>query len=155
MKRKLFLITGILTLVFAVLISGYTQSEGQIDGPQIVFDKEIHDFGIIYVNGDGTCFFILTNTGNEPLILTNVRAGCGCTVPDWPRKPIMPGDTAIIQVEYITLNRPHKINRSIVVTSNAINKPVQMLRLRGTIIKAPSNITPEKQVGKTTRPPSR
>ncbi len=137
---KFILSALILTTYLTTSLLAQTPS----NGPQIVFEKDTHDYGDILMHGDGNCEFKFTNTGNEPLLLTNVRAGCGCTVPQWPREPINPGDTASIKVRYTTLNRPHQINRSIVVTSNATNRPTQVLRLTGNVISSPAEFTPEK-----------
>lgn len=132
--------------------SVFSQAAQQEKGPQIVFESETYDYGKIFVNGDGNSMFRFTNTGNEPLLLTSVRAGCGCTVPDWPRAPILPGDTAVINVNYITLSRPHTINRSIVVTTNAVNKPTVILRLRGEVIARPEGFSPVKTLDDATSP---
>ena len=70
------------------------------NAPKIEFVKLVHDYGTIYKNGDGNCEFEFTNTGKEPLILTNVKSSCGCTVPKWPRQPILPGKTDVIKVKY-------------------------------------------------------
>ena len=70
----------------------------------IRFNKEIHDFGTVDVNTDNPYSFIFTNTGKEPLLITNARGSCGCTVPSWPKDPIMPGQTGKIDVVY----RPSK-----------------------------------------------
>jgi hypothetical protein len=151
--RKLFLIVFTLFAFSAVLQAQEEKSEN--NGPQISFDKETHDYGEIFMHGDGNCVFTFTNTGNEPLLLTNVRAGCGCTVPQWPREPVLPGDSAEIKVRYTTLNRPHSINRSIVVTSNAINKPSLVLRLKGKVVEPPPDFSPEKNLDKGGTPSSK
>lgn len=142
MKKNLLVLTGVLML--AISLSGFSQNETKVDGPKIEFDKETHDYGTIYINGDGNCVFTFTNAGNEPLLLTNVRAGCGCTVPQWPREPVLPGESAEIKVRYTTLNRPHKINKSIVVTSNSIEKNTIVLRIKGEVVPAPEEALPEK-----------
>jgi hypothetical protein len=150
---KLFLI--ILALLAGSLVLKAQEEKSENNGPQISFDKETHDYGEIFMHGDGNCVFTFTNTGNEPLLLTNVRAGCGCTVPQWPREPVLPGDSAEIKVRYTTLNRPHSINRSIVVTSNAANKPSLVLRLRGKVVEPPPDFSPEKNLDKGGTPASR
>jgi len=152
--------TGKLTLMIIVLFAASVVLKAQEpakdnNGPQISFDKETHDYGDIYMHGDGNCVFTFTNTGNEPLLLTNVRAGCGCTVPQWTREPVLPGETGEIKVRYTTLNRAHSINRSIVVTSNATNKPSQVLRLTGKVIEPPPDFSPEKSLDKGSTPASR
>ncbi|HHN48455.1 MAG TPA: DUF1573 domain-containing protein [Bacteroidales bacterium] len=152
--------TGKLFLTIVVFLAGSLvlkaqEENSENNGPQISFDKETHDYGEIFMHGDGNCVFTFTNTGNEPLLLTNVRAGCGCTVPQWPREPVLPGDSAEIKVRYTTLNRPHSINRSIVVTSNAINKPSLVIRLKGKVVEPPPDFSPEKNLDIGGTPASR
>lgn len=100
----------------------------------IVFDKIVHDYGTIVQNADGNSEFTFTNKGKEPLILSNVRSSCGCTVPIWPKEPIAPGKSGTIKVKYDT-NRVGPINKSITVTSNAVNNSV--------VLKIQGNVTPK------------
>ena len=146
---------GFLFFIIFLFSCSLSLNAQDVSGPKIDFDKETHDYGEVYMHGDGNCVFTFTNTGNEPLILTNVRAGCGCTVPQWPREPVLPGESAEIKVRYTTLNRPHQINRSIVVTSNATNKPTLVLRLKGNVVEPPSEFSPEKSLDKNSTPSSR
>jgi hypothetical protein len=111
------------------------------NGPEISFDKTVHDYGTLPYNGDGKCQFKFTNTGKEPLILTNVRSSCGCTVPKWPREPILPGHSDVIHVEYKT-NRVGKINKTITVQSNA-NTATVVLRIKGQVLNKETTATPQ------------
>lgn len=99
----------------------------------IEFTSLVHDFGKIEVNAKAECEFKFKNTGTVPLILSNVKASCGCTVPEWPKEPILPGETGLIKVKYTTVTRPNVINKSIIVYSNADNKQV-ILRIQGEIV---------------------
>jgi hypothetical protein len=144
MKKLVFSLTGMTVFLLSFSLSSLAQDEAKVTGPLIEFDKETHDYGTIYVNGDGNCVFTFTNKGTEPLLLTNVRAGCGCTVPQWPREPVLPGDSAEIKVKYTTVNRPHTINKSIVVTSNSVTKNTVVLRIKGEVVPAPDQALPEK-----------
>lgn len=144
MKKNLIALAGVLLLVLSFTASAFAQTESKTNGPVIEFDKETHDYGTVYVNGDGNCVFTFTNKGNEPLVLSNVRAGCGCTVPEWPREPVLPGKNAQIKVKYTTLNRPHTINKTIVVTSNSIVDNTIVLRIKGEVVAAPNQASPEK-----------
>ena len=87
----------VIALMFSVAIAGAQDekaaTEKKVNGPEISFPKTTHDYGTIYLNGDGTYNFEFTNTGNEPLILSKPRSSCGCTVPAWPKEPILPGET--------------------------------------------------------------
>lgn len=115
------------------------------NAPEIVFDKLVHDYGTLYVQGDGNCEFGFTNTGKEPLILSSVKSSCGCTVPSWPREPIMPGKKETIKVKYDT-GRMGPINKTVTVMSNAKNTPI-VLKITGNIIQKPQdNTIPEKSV---------
>lgn len=111
------------------------------NGPEITFEKTVHDYGSVPYKGDGKCEFKFTNTGKEPLILTNVRSSCGCTVPKWPREPILPGQSEVIHVEYKT-NRIGRINKTVTVRSNAETTSV-VLRIKGQVLKPNAQTTPE------------
>lgn len=119
------------------------------NAPVIKFEKVVHDYGEIEQHGDGKCEFKFTNTGKEPLILSNVRSSCGCTVPVWPRQPILPGQSDVIKVKYDT-KRIGMINKSVQVYSNAIEKTVS-LKIKGKVNK-PSTAMPEKQTESTGTP---
>jgi hypothetical protein len=101
--------------------------------PHIEFTSVEHDFGKIKVNDNATCEFTFTNTGKVPLILSNVKASCGCTVPEWPKEAILPGGKGVIKVKYTTVNHPNVINKAIIVHSNADNKQV-ILRIKGEVV---------------------
>ena len=111
-------------------------SESTAFGPGLEFEMEKYDYGTIEQFGNGTVSFNFTNTGTEPLILSNVRSSCGCTVPQWPREPINAGETAAIVVKYDT-KRVGPFNKSISVYSNATEAPI-ILRISGTVEAAPA-----------------
>jgi hypothetical protein len=128
MKKVLFL----LSLLGFMGISLFAQENPVAKTDSIVFDKMVHDYGIIEQGGDGTCEFTFTNTGKEPLLLSGVRAGCGCTVPEWSKDPILPGESSVIKVKYDT-RKVGPIAKAVVVTSNAINSRV-VLRITGSVV---------------------
>ena len=128
--KKLALSFGILMLTAFVGTSVNAQTTAQ--GPEITFDKDVHDYGNIKQHASGTFEFKFTNTGNAPLIISNAKGSCGCTVPDWPKQPIQPGQTAVIKVNYDT-KRVGPINKTVTVESNAVEKPSTMLRIKGTV----------------------
>jgi len=129
-------------LVFSVLMAG-AQNEKKVNGPEISFKKTTHDYGTIYLNSDGTCNFEFTNTGNEPLILSKPRSSCGCTVPAWPKEPILPGETNNIKVTYNT-HKAGAFNKTVTVYSNAKNKSTVLLRIKGKVEAKPAEALPEK-----------
>ncbi len=82
------------------------QTNQTVDLPKtkISFKKESHDFGNVDVSSENKHAFTFRNIGNEPLKITKAKGSCGCTVPDYPKEPIMPGESAQINVVY----RPSK-----------------------------------------------
>ncbi len=140
--KKLFSVLILATIAFTSVIGQNTQpvepvKQDNPNAPVIKFESEVHNYGKVPINGDGSCQFKFTNTGKEPLILSNVKASCGCTVPSWPKEPIPPGGSGVIDVKYTTMNRAHTINKSITVFSNASNNTV-ILRLEGEVYEDPA-----------------
>lgn len=104
---------------------------------EIEFSTTSHNFGSINENAGKVTFdFSFKNTGNVPLILTNVRAGCGCTTPVWSKEPVAPGASGIIKVSFDPRNRPGTFVKSITVNSNASNSVVS-LTIRGNVSRKP------------------
>jgi hypothetical protein len=128
--NKSILILTILSF-FSLIVNAQENKASVADS--ITFDKLVHDYGTIERGSDGGAVFTFTNKGTKPLILSNVRAACGCTVPEWPREPIAPGKTGEIKVKYNT-NIAGNFNKTITVNSNAANSAV-VLRVRGSVIQ--------------------
>jgi hypothetical protein len=118
-------------------------------GPKITFSKEVHDYGNIKYDGDPNCSFEFTNTGNEPLIISNAKGSCGCTVPEWPKEPIAPGAKGTIKVKYDT-KRSGPINKSVTISSNAVNEPEKVVRIKGEVGPAPESGVPVNNSGAPT-----
>ena len=108
---------------------------------KMAFKEESYNFTEVPEGPQVTHEFKFTNTGKEPLILTNVRASCGCTTPSWPKEPILPGKDGAILVTYNTQGRPGAFNKSITITSNA-DAPEKIIYIKGEVVKA----EPEKSV---------
>ena len=102
--------------------------------PVITFEKTDHDFGKINeADGRVTTIFTFKNEGMAPLVLSNVRASCGCTTPTWTKTPIEPGQTGDITVTYNPNGRPGRFQKTITITSNA-SEPTKKLTIRGEVI---------------------
>ncbi|CAA7386153.1 DUF1573 domain-containing protein [Chryseobacterium fistulae] len=98
----------------------------------ITFDKTTFDYGTIKPSSDGTRFFNVTNTGDKPLVLSNVKASCGCTTPQFSTDPIMPGKSAQIKVGYNTaINGP--FNKMIEVFSNDPANSRSVIYIKGNV----------------------
>ncbi len=120
-KLVLFLFVGLL---------GFSLTAQDV-GAKIEFKTETVDYGEISKGDDGVRVFEFTNTGKAPLIISDVRSSCGCTIPKKPEDPIMPGKTGEIQVKYDT-NRVGPIRKAITVISNA-DTPTKVLKIKGEV----------------------
>jgi len=139
MKKIIF--SAILMLgFFALNAQEVKEKEVKKNGPEIKFEETIHDYGDIELNGDGVHIFEFTNIGNEPLILSKPRSSCGCTVPSWPKEPILPGETNDIKVTYNT-HKAGGFNKTVTIYSNS--KTV-LLRIKGKVIAKSVEALPEK-----------
>ena len=121
------------------------QEAAKVGGAEISFDKETHDYGVMKQHANGECVFVFTNTGTEPLIISNAKGSCGCTVPSWPREPIAPGATGELKVKYDT-KRIGMINKSVTIQSNAVTNPTKIIRIKGEIKAPDATASPIKPV---------
>lgn len=105
-----------------------------IDNPtEMSFEKMEHDFGVVEEGEQVRYTYKFKNTGDQNLILINVKASCGCTVPeDWPRNPIAPGETGEIKVVFDSQDRIGNVRKSIRVEANT-NPTLSELILTGTV----------------------
>ncbi len=102
--------------------------------PVMTFENETIDYGTIIQDSDGAREFKFTNTGSIPLVINNCQGTCGCTVPNCPKEPIQPGETATIGVKYAT-NRLGQFNKGIKIYSNATpaDQPL-MIHIKGNVL---------------------
>jgi len=146
MKKVIFSLMLVLTAAFAMnTVSAQTTSGAKID-----FTKDTHDYGTIKNGADGTCTFEFKNTGNAPLIISNAKGSCGCTVPEWPKEPIAPGAKASIKVKYDT-SRQGVINKNVTITSNAVNAAEKIIYIKGNVLPAPESGAPVNNSGAPTK----
>jgi hypothetical protein len=105
---------------------------------KLTLESDVVDYGTIEQGSEPLRVVKFTNTGTEPLIISGAKGSCGCTVPNWPKEPVMPGETSQIEVRYDT-KRPGPINKTITVTSN---DPAgkHIIKVTGTV-----NTTPTEQ----------
>ena len=146
MKKSILTLTWIFATAFA-FNGTFAQEEKAvaIGGAEISFNKETHDYGKIEQHANGECVFTFTNNGTEPLTISNAKGSCGCTVPQWPREAIAPGQTGEIKVKYDT-KRIGIINKSVTIQSNAVNSPTKIIRIKGEIKAPNATATPVKPV---------
>ena len=102
-------------------------------GAVMTFAEKTHDFGSIKeADGPVTHVFEFTNTGSEPLVIINVNASCGCTRPEYPKEPVMPGKKGKIKVTFNPAGRPGEFSKEVKIRTNGSKRPV--LRITGTVI---------------------
>ncbi len=140
MKKLIF---GCSVAAFFMLMNGAT-AQGQ--GPVFGADNLTVDYGEVSYSGDGTRDFVFKNNGTEPLLITNAKGSCGCTVPEWPKEPIRPGGTGIIKIKYDT-KRSGPISKTVTITTNEVESkdangnPVyknHTVAIKGTVKAAPT-----------------
>lgn len=105
---------------------------------EMTFDTDVHDFGTIDYAGNGTYEFKFKNTGTEPLIISDAKGSCGCTVHTYPKNvPIKPGETQAIKVTYDT-KRAGNFTKTVTINSNA-KTPQKVITIKGIVLAAPTD----------------
>lgn len=99
----------------------------------MTFEETEFDFGTITEGEKVAHTYTFTNTGDEPLILSNAKGSCGCTVPEWPREPIAPGESSEVTVEFNSKNKRGKKNQKVTITANT-NPPQTFIYLKGEVL---------------------
>jgi Protein of unknown function (DUF1573) len=117
----------IILVAVVALVSLAAQAQAKIE-----FKSETIDYGQIAKGSDGVRVFEFTNTGNEELVISDVKSSCGCTVPEKPKEAIAPGKTGEIKVKYDT-KRVGPIRKTVTVYSNA-SEPIKALKIKGEIL---------------------
>ncbi len=126
--KKLMMICA-MVVGFTITASAQTDNKAEFK-----FAEEKHDFGKVPQGKPVTTEFTFTNIGTEPLILTEVKPTCGCTIADYTKTPVKHGDKGIIKITYnAAVEAP--FNKTIVVTSNA-KTPTKYLVIVGEVVKA-------------------
>lgn len=107
---------------------------------EMTFETDSHDFGTIEYAGNGTYEFKFKNTGKEPLIISNAKGSCGCTVPTYPKDvPIKPGESNVIKVTYDT-KRAGNFTKTVTINSNA-KTPEKVITIKGVVQAAQTEET--------------
>jgi hypothetical protein len=126
-------------LLFLISFSGYSQEKKTIENKfqaEIKFEEESYDFGIIKQGESVTKEFRFKNIGDSILVLTDVKASCGCTVPEWPKGMIQPGESGIIKITFNSQGKMGRFNKVVTIFSNSKMK-IMYLRISGNIETAP------------------
>ena len=125
--KKLALLFSFFTLALVY------QAQAQTSGAVISFKENSIDFGDITQGQQVAHTFVLTNTGKQPLIISNVAATCGCTVPSWPKEPVAPGKSAEIKVSFNSAGKVGQQNSVVRIYSNA-SEPIEKVSLISNVL---------------------
>jgi hypothetical protein len=103
-----------------------TQGDPLQSSAEITFEKKVHEFNQIFQGEKVAYSFKFSNTGKVPLIIYGVRSGCGCTVGDYPKEPLKPGEQGSIKVVFNSSGRRGFQSESVSVLNNSQESPVTL-----------------------------
>lgn len=126
----------VLFIGFGVFAQSATDTETQpTSQAKITFSESTHEFGDIYQGDRVEHLFTYTNSGTEPLILSNVQTTCGCTATNWSREPLAPGESGTIKVNFNSTGKVGMQNKVVTITSNASNNPERISITTNVLVK--------------------
>ncbi len=131
----------VLCIGFGVIAQTATADTPQ-NGAKIAFSESSFDFGDITQGDRVTHTFAYENTGNEPLILSDVKTTCGCTATNWDREPLAPGETAEITVNFNSRGKMGMQNKVVTIMSNAVNS-TERVKIVTNVLKPEPVVTEE------------
>ena len=98
----------------------------------VKFDELSYDWGTLEEGKQMTHLFKFKNTGKEDLIISDARGSCGCTVPEWPKEPIKPGQNSEIKVVFNSAGKGGQVNKTVTITANSDPSPITLV-IKGTV----------------------
>ncbi len=113
-------------------------NEIKVGGAKIKFNKTEHDFGVINEGDVVETVFSFKNSGKTELIITSAKGSCGCTVPEWPKEPIMPGEEGQIRVKFNSDKKPNLQQKTITLVTNT-DQGKEVLKIK-------AQVTPKSKV---------
>jgi hypothetical protein len=137
MKLTFNIVSAFLIFALSIQVDSNQAEKNSVAVAKLIFETDTIDYGTIEQNSDGKRVFNFTNEGDAPLVITNVRPSCGCTVANYTKEPIQPGASGQIEVGYDT-KRLGAFNKSITVTSNA-EESRKILRIKGVVVAKEDN----------------
>ncbi len=121
-----------MTRFFSILLLALAVLTVNAAEPDITFEELTFDFGTIAEDGGPVKHeFKFTNTGDSPLMIVNATASCGCTRPDFPKKPVAAGKKSVLKVTYLPKGRPGEFNKTVTVKTNSKKHKKVTLRIKG------------------------
>lgn len=113
------IVLGIWLVSFSYYNESFTQAQNE--GAKITFENTTHNFGDVSQGDKVTHAFKFKNSGDQPLVISNVLATCGCTATKWTKEPVKPGESGEITVEFDSSGRSGKQNKVVTIISNTAN----------------------------------
>ena len=130
-------ILTLLVLCLGVFVAhAQEEAPAQKSGPAMQFETTEIDYGVIAQNSDPLRVFKFSNAGTEPLVIKHAKGSCGCTVPSYPKQPILPGESATIEVRYDT-KRVGPFQKTVTLTTNEADEK-HTLRIKGKVEPKPA-----------------
>ena len=133
--KKIYLIVVGLTIGYSTALAQSTtpatappaaNQKVVTDGPVLTFMETKFDFGNIQEGEVVTHTYKFRNTGNQPLLISDVRVTCGCTSPDWTKTPVAPGQTGFVTAQFNSTGKPGQNQKVVTVISNSVNGNTQI-----------------------------
>lgn len=152
---KNLILTGILSLAITMAFAqGSSQSKATSESTtpitKIEFQESVFEFGEVIEGEKIKNVFTFTNTGTQPLIISNAKGSCGCTVPSWPKEPIMPGESADLLVQFDSKGKGkvggNLQSKRVTITANT-DPAVSYLTIKGSVNKLEDRI--KSTIGKS------
>lgn len=137
-KRKTIIISGVLLAALAIIsisfnVSALTDSIEKIESAVFAWEGTTYDFGKVKTGNAVEHKFTFTNKGNAPLIISAVKASCGCTVADYSKDPVMPGKEGFVKAVY-TASQPGHFTKTVTVTANTDDEQI-VLYIKGEVVE--------------------
>jgi hypothetical protein len=127
-KTLMILFTLFIGCHFALAQDQAIKSE---TGKSVAWDKNVHDFGDLEQGNPATAKFTFTNNGKAPVTITKVKSSCGCTVANYTKEPVMPGETGFVKATYNS-KRIGNFMKTISVTLSD-SESIEVLRIKGKV----------------------
>ena len=123
MKKVLLLALSLTAAGFTAQAQTTKPAAAKTAGPAITFEESKYDFGSVAQGGMVDHTFKFKNTGNQPLIISNIGVSCGCTVPEYSKAPVMPGKTGALSAHFNSTGKMGMQNKVLTIESNAAAGP--------------------------------
>ncbi|WP_109831701.1 DUF1573 domain-containing protein [Reichenbachiella versicolor] len=104
--------------------------------PSFKFEEELHDFGTINEGDIAEHVFTFVNDGEAPLIISNAKGSCGCTVPEWPKEPIGVGEKGQLKVKFNSKKKPGAQSKTVTITANTYPSQTK-IKIKAQVTPAP------------------